>query len=250
MQREILLKDAERIAILAGEYLKEKFYGGFEMRDKGVNDLVTEADYGSEQLILEEIRKKYPEHGILAEESGDNLNASEYQWIVDPLDGTINFSYGIPLFGVILAVRHRGKTIIGVHHLPTLGETYTAIAGQGAYRNETKLSVSSRTEKERMIIGLGDFNCGPTREHQLEGNRKLLRTITEQSPDFLRTKQFGAACIDLAFVACGRTDVLIYPTDKLNPWDVEAGKLMIREAGGKVEAKEGVTIFSNGRISW
>lgn len=250
IEQETLLQDARQIAQQAGTYLKEKFYGGFSMKSKGVNDIVTEADYASERLIIESIKEKYPDHGILAEESGEEQHRSEYRWIVDPLDGTINFSYGIPFFGVILSVQRGDKTIVAVHHLPIMEETYTAILGGGAYLNDQKISVSSRRDPAEMILGLGDFNCGATKERQLEGNQKLLETIRNYSTGFLRTKQFGAACIDLAFVAAGRTDVLVYPTEKLNPWDVEAGKLLIEEAGGKIDAKDGMTIFSNGLMWW
>lgn len=247
IDRKILLKDAEAIAKRAGDYLKEMFYSGFSMKKKGPKDLVTEADYASEKMILGEIQKRYPLHGIIAEESGEMRTDSPYQWTIDPLDGTINFSYGIPLFGVILSVKEKGETVAGVHHLPVLGETYTALRGGGAYLNGKKIAVSQRMSPEELIIGLGDFNCGKTQDIQERGNERLLRILNQSSPKTLRTKQLGAACIDLAYIASGRTDILVYSTPTPNPWDVDAGILLIEEAGGKIEVKEGMTIFSNGK---
>lgn len=247
IDHDILLAEAEEIARQAGEYLKEMFYSGFSMKKKGPKDLVTEADYASEKMIIEEIQKRYPLHGIIAEESGESKKTSPYQWTIDPLDGTINFSYGIPFFGVILSVKEKGETIAGVHYMPVLGEMYTACKGKGAYLNGKKISVSDRVHTEELIIGLGDFNCGKTADIQAMGNEKLLRILNHSSAKTLRTKQFGAACIDLAYIASGRTDLLVYSTPTPNPWDVDAGILMIEEAGGKIEVKEGMTIFSNGK---
>lgn len=247
LKKERLLAEAERIARLSGEYLKDKFYNGFSMKNKGIKDIVTEADFGSEKIILSEIKNLFPSHHLFSEELGKQGQDSDYQWVVDPLDGTINFSYGIPLFGVIISVLHKGIPMVGVHHLPILGETYTAISGGGAFLNGEKICVSNRSEPAEMIIGLGDFNCGNSEEVQWKGNQKLQQIIAALSSRSLRTKQVGAACIDLAWIASGKTDILFYPTDKLNPWDVLAGQLMVQEAGGTSVVIDGISVFSNGK---
>lgn len=246
LDRGMLLQEAERIAIIAGNYLKEKYYSGFHSKNKGPKDIVTEADFGSEEIILKEIKKIFPNHNILAEESGESNLGSAYRWTIDPLDGTVNFSYGLPLFGVIISVSEENETVVAVHHLPLLGETYTATLGGGAYLNGQKISVSVRKDLAESIISLGDFNCGKTEQIQQEGNQKLTTIISKLAPITLRTKQMGAACLDLAFIATGRTDILIYPTEQPNDWDVLAGQLLIKEAGGKTIAHEGLTIFYSG----
>lgn len=240
-----LLDDAINIAKEAGQYLKEMFSSDFNIEHKGSSDLVTDADYGAESIIIKKIKSIYPECSILSEEAGEINQESRYKWIVDPLDGTINFSKGIPIFGVILSVLEDDKPIVGVHYIPMFDEIYYATKGEGSFLNGKQIKISNREILSDFIIGLGDFNIG------LDDNKKkldneILNIITQKiSPNVMRTKIFGAACYDLACIASGKTDALFYAFS--NPWDVLAGSLIIEEAGGKVYIKDDLTIYSSGK---
>lgn len=245
MEYKKFMEDALIIAKAAGDYLEKMYYTDFNISSKGIKDLVTDADFGAEKIILEMIKEKYPDHSILSEEAGEDIKDSRYKWVIDPLDGTVNFSRKIPLFGVIIALLEDGKTVVGVHYLPMLKETYSAVKGGGAYLNGSKITVSDREDLSEYIMGLGDFNIGKDQDMKNEDNEILKRIIDTMSPRTMRTKIFGAACMDLACIASGRTDILFYPF--ANPWDVLAGILIIEEAGGFVMTSEKLTLFSNGR---
>ncbi len=245
MKYKGFLDDALDIAKSAGDYLEKMYYTDFNISSKGSKDLVTDADYGSEKIILNMIKERYPEHSILSEEAGEEINNSNYKWIVDPLDGTVNFSRKIPIFGVIIALVENGVTVLGVHYLPMLKETYSAVKGEGAYLNGKKIKVSETEDIQEYIMGLGDFNIGKDKYMKDQDNEILENIIKTMSPKTMRTKIFGAACMDLACIASGRTDLLFYPFT--NPWDVLAGSLIIEEAGGKVFSSDKLTIFSNGK---
>lgn len=245
MKYKNFLDDALDIAKSAGDYLEKMYYTDFNISTKGSKDLVTDADYGSEKIILSMIKEKYPDHSILSEEAGEEINSSKYKWIVDPLDGTINFSRKIPLFGVIIALLEDDVTILGVHYLPMLKETYSAVKGEGTFLNGKKIKVSDTKDIQDYIIGLGDFNIGKNQYLKDQDNQILENIIKRLSPKTMRTKMFGAACFDLACIASGRTDILFYPFT--NPWDVLAGSLLIEEAGGTVISTDKLTIFSNGK---
>ena len=240
-----LLDDAINIAKEAGQYLKEMFSSQYNIEYKGSSDLVTDADYGAESIIINKIKSIYPECSILSEEAGEMNLESRYKWVVDPLDGTINFSKGIPIFGVILSILEDGKPIVGVHYIPMFDEIYYAVKGKGSFLNGKPINVSTRDKVSDFIIGLGDFNIGLDSNMKNRDN-ELLNTITQRiSPNVMRTKILGAACYDLACIASGKTDALFYAFS--NPWDVLAGSLIIEEAGGKVETKNDLTIYSSGR---
>lgn len=245
MEYKKYMEDALIIAKAAGDYLERMYYTEFNISSKGIKDLVTDADYGAEKIIIEMIREKYPDHSILSEEAGEEMKSSRYKWVIDPLDGTINFSRKIPVFGVIIALLEDEKTVAGVHYLPMLKETYSAFRGGGAYLNGSRIAVSDTEDLSEYIMGLGDFNIGKDNGMKKEDNEILKDIINKLSPQTMRTKIFGAACMDLACIASGRTEVLFYPFT--NPWDVSAGILMIEEAGGSVILSEKLTIFSNNR---
>lgn len=242
--KSILLEDAMNIAKEAGKYLKEMFSSHFNIEYKGKSDLVTDADYGAESIILNSIKSKYPNCSILSEEAGEMNQKSRYKWVVDPLDGTVNFSKGIPIFGVIIAVLEDDIPIVGVHYIPMFDEIYYATKGGGSFLNGKPINTSNRTKLSDFIIGLGDFNIGLD-ENMKNRDNEILNIITKMiSPSVMRTKIFGAACYDLACIASGKTDALFYAFS--NPWDVLAGSLLIEEAGGKVEVIRDLTIYSSG----
>lgn len=193
---------------------------------EGMNNLVTEADHAAERAILETIREHFPQHHILCEESGDLVMESEYKWIIDPLDGTINFAHGIPLCCVSIGVEKAGAMIMGAVYNPFLKEFFFAEKGQGAYLNETPIRVSQHVSVMHSCIVTGfpytylDVPNGP-----LECFDRFIRKGVP-------VRRLGSAAIDLCWVAAGRFDA--YYEHKLNPWDSAAGFLMVAEAGGQI----------------
>ncbi|QDX79848.1 inositol monophosphatase [Denitratisoma sp. DHT3] len=192
---------------------------------KQQNDFVTEVDRAAEAAIIDIIREAYPEHGILAEESGATGD-SEYQWIIDPLDGTTNFIHGFPQYAVSIALAQRGMVIHGVVFDPSRNELFTASKGAGAYLNEKRIRVSRRAKLEEALLGTGF----PYRafEH-VDAYLAIMKDMMRKTAGLRRP---GSASLDLAYVACGRLDG--FWEFGLAPWDMAAGALMITEAGGLV----------------
>jgi myo-inositol-1(or 4)-monophosphatase len=217
------LETADEIAREAGaliaEFLERRI--GFEL--KGDFDLVTEADRASERLIVERLQSHFPTHAIVAEEGGGQAGASEYRWYVDPLDGTTNFAHGFPAFNVTMALEQAGELVAGVIFDPLRGEMFAAERGSGAYLNGRAIHVSQTALIENSLVATGF----PSRKRHKSVNVHFYYQLAMQSHGVRRA---GAAALDLAYVACGRLDV--FWEFGLNPWDVAAGVLLIREAGG------------------
>lgn len=193
---------------------------------KGYNDFVTEVDRMSEQAIIEIIRKAHPEHAILAEESGRNQQQSDYEWIIDPLDGTNNYLHGFPVFAVSIAITERGRLAHGVVYDPLREDLYVATRGRGAQLNDRRIRVSKRPGIPGALIGTGF----PFRDFaDLGGYLEMLRAVLDAGGGIRRA---GAAALDLAWVAAGRLDGFFELG--LKPWDIAAGSLLIEEAGGLV----------------
>ncbi len=194
---------------------------------KGVNDFVTNADRAAEALIIETIRKAYPEHTIIAEESGLlKGNDSDTQWIIDPIDGTTNFIKNIPHFAVSIAVRVKGKTEAAVVYNPMSNEMFTAVRGQGAQLNGYRIRVSNAKDLENSVLA----TAFPHKLKQYADNYfAVLQKLFTKCNDFRRT---GSAALDLAYVAAGRVDGFF--EIGLKPWDIAGGELILREAGGVV----------------
>ncbi|EED36753.1 inositol-1-monophosphatase [Luminiphilus syltensis NOR5-1B] len=201
---------------------------------KGAADFVTEVDIASEKEILYHLQKAYPDHQFLCEESGLTGNAdSEYTWIIDPLDGTSNFLRGVPHFCVSIACMRDGKLEHGVVLDPIRREEFTASRGRGAQLNGRRLRVSNRTEMKSALLGTGIPFLGHM-EHKLPGYTDALAQLTRQS---MGVRRMGAAALDLAYVAAGRLDA--FWEVGLKQWDMAAGVLLIREAGGLVADIDG-----------
>src|SRR4030095_15511750 len=208
--------------------------------NKGRSDFVTEGDKAAEQAILEIVSKAYPDHAILAEESGAS-GKSEYTWIIDPLDGTTNFIHGFPQYAVSIALRHRALITQAVVYDPTRNELFTATRGRGAFLNERRMRVSRRDRLNESLIGTGF----PFRslEH-LDEYVRMFKSITEHTAGIRRP---GAAALDLAYVAAGRLDG--FWEIGLSAWDMAAGSLLILEAGGLVSNFDGEPGYlDDGRI--
>ncbi len=226
-----ILQMAEVIVRQAGAVLKEGYGNVRHIQQKGVIDLVTEFDVRSEEIIISSIQKEFPEHAILAEESGLNATVSEYQWVIDPLDGTTNFAHGIPIFAVTIALLKSNSPIVGVVYDPLRDEMFSAEAGQGATLNDQRIHVSSQAKLGSAVISTGfpyDLRTNP--------QNNLAQFVQFQ----LRTqavRHLASAALDCAWTAMGRLDG--YWEFGTKPWDVGAGALIVREAGGLVTSVDG-----------
>lgn len=188
------------------------------------HDIVTAADKACEAYLLGQIGRQYPTHAILGEETGAHNGTSDYCWIIDPLDGTTNFSEGLPIFTVSIGIQHKGQTIAGVVYAPYLDEMFTAIIGKGAYCNEKRIGVSGKTRLDRAVLSTGfpvDKDCNP--DNNLDNVARIL-------PRIRGLRRQGSAAYDLCCTAAGYLDG--YWEMNLSPWDVCAGELIVAEAGG------------------
>ena len=232
MLKQTLLKATEAGA----KELARFFNGDFTITNKeGVNNPVTEADHASEKAIIAVIQAQYPDHFILAEEIGEIKMNSDYKWIIDPIDGTINFANGIPICCVSIAVEFKGEIILGAVYNPLMNEFFVAEKGMGATLNGKTISVSNKTTviKSCLVTGFPytylDKPNGP-----LEVFDKLVRRGVP-------VRRLGSAAIDLCWVAAGRFDG--FYEHELKPWDSAAGYLMVTEAGGTVTDYAGNPYF-------
>lgn len=192
-------------------------------------DVVTEADKASERLIIDSIRREFPTHSILSEESGsDTVADSEWLWVIDPLDGTTNFNQGLPVYSISIALQHNGETVVGVVYAPYLGEMFHAAKGEGAFLNGKKLHCSENDRLSTMVTATG---MPYDRDRHPDNN---LDNIARVSMQVRGIRRMGSAAIDLAYTAAGYFDA--YWELNLNLWDIAAGALLVREAGGIVES--------------
>jgi myo-inositol-1(or 4)-monophosphatase len=244
-----MLENAKAIAKEAGILIKEGFNEALEIGFKSnESDLVTNIDTASEKLITNFIKKKYPGHGILAEEGSKTESSSGYVWVIDPLDGTVNFAHGLPIFSVSIGIQKNGETIIGIIYDIMQNVLYTAEKGGGCFANTQEISISSNENLRHSMLVTGfPYNI---RENPFQALEKFVE-LTKASRGMRR---LGSAAIDLCYVAKGVFDG--FWEVHLNPWDMCAGKLIVEEAGGKVSDFQGkdIDIFSkqilatNGKI--
>ncbi|MCZ6821102.1 MAG: inositol monophosphatase family protein [Calditrichaeota bacterium] len=211
-------------------------------------DFVTEVDHLAEKSLIEFIHKRHPKHDILAEESGRQFSDSEFQWIIDPLDGTKNYIHGIPAFAVSVALRKSGEIIAGAISDPSRDEIFYADKGGGAFLNGKAISVTDTTDFSKCLLATGfPFRA----KHLIQPYLGAFKVLFERISDFRRA---GAAALDLAYVAAGRLDG--FWEVGLNIWDIAAGALVVEEAGGKVSdlfgedshLNTGNIVASNNRI--
>lgn len=233
----------------AGKIIMHYFDGTFTIDNKeGINNLVTEVDKKSEDRIIQVIRNYYPEHTIISEEVGELIKPSEYQWIIDPIDGTVNFAHGIPLCCVSIALKHKDDLLLGAVYNPMMNELFFAEKGKGATLNDRPIKVSSKTDFRKACLVTGfPYKWPETAEHPI---KVFERFVLEGLP----IRRLGSAAIDLCWVACGRFDG--FWEYNLSSWDVAAGYLIVQEAGGKITNFEGSpynvfereTLATNGHI--
>ncbi|GAB3007889.1 inositol monophosphatase family protein [Niabella terrae] len=228
-----MLKSVLHEAIMAGGAQVSRYFNQtFEIKYKeGRNNLVTAADHASEDAILEVIRNNYPDHYILTEETGALPQDSDYKWIIDPIDGTINFAHGIPLNCISIGLEFQGEIIMGMVYNPHMNELFFAEKGEGASFNGQPIRVSQETDVLKSCLVTG-FPYTYIQQHN--GPLEVFeRFIREGVP----VRRLGAAAIDLCWVAAGRLDG--FYEHKLQPWDSAAGFLIATEAGGKVTDFDG-----------
>lgn len=223
MFKSTLIKATQAGAAVMQQY----FQGTFKISNKeGVNNLVTEADHASEKAIMEVIKASYPDHYILSEEAGELKMDSEYKWIIDPIDGTVNFANGIPLCCISIGLEKEGKMLMGAVYNPFVNEFFFAQKNYGATLNDKKIHVSTKSNLMESCLVTGfpytylDMPNGP-----LEVFSKLIRKG-------IPVRRLGSAAIDLCWVAAGRFDG--FYEHKLQAWDSAAGFLIVEEAGGKI----------------
>lgn len=228
MYKQILV----RAAMAGAQQMQHFFHGNFKVTNKeGINNPVTEADHASEKAIFDVIKEAFPAHFILSEEAGEIIMDSEYKWIIDPIDGTINFAQGIPICCVSIGLEKAGKMIMGAVYNPFMNEFFVAEKNQGAYLNEKQIYVSKKADVSTSCLVTGfpytylDEPNGP-----LECFERFIRKG-------IPVRRLGSAAIDLCWVAAGRFDG--FYEHKLNAWDSAAGFLMVEEAGGKVTDRTG-----------
>ena len=230
---EGLLASAEAAARLGGAVLRDSFAGARTISFKGGIDLVTDADKASEAAVLAYLRTRYPQHSVLAEESGAS-GAGRYRWIVDPLDGTTNYAHHLPHFCVSVAVEGPEGLLAGVVYEPLKDELYSAARGRGATCNGIALHVSDAVDLKRSLLCTGF----PYNVHQHpEGPMGLLQRFIRKAQGIRR---MGSAALELAWLAAGRFDG--YFEFGLKPWDVAAGALLVLEAGGLCRRIDGAPL--------
>lgn len=240
-----MLNIAVRAARRAGEIIVRGLnrLHRLEVHAKGQNDFVSEIDMQAERDILETIHRSYPDHAILAEESGahEGRRDSEFTWIIDPLDGTTNFLHGFPQFAVSIGIQRRDRIEHAVVYDPLRQELFTASRGEGAQLDGRRIRVSRHAGLERALIGTGF----PYRSnlHWLDAYMEMLKSVTKATAGIRRP---GAAALDLAYVAAGRLDA--FWEIGLAPWDTAAGSLLITEAGGMVSTLSGAPYLHGGHI--
>lgn len=226
MNYSSLLLDAMSWAREAGAVHMRYFRGNeLDIRSKlNDSDVVTAADKAAEKVLIDHIREAYPDHSILSEESGADQHAGDYRWVIDPLDGTTNFSQGLPLFSVSIGIEHNGETVVGVVFAPYLNELFHAVRGEGAWLNGESVSVSGKTTLEQSVVATG-FPVD-----KLENPDNNLDNVARVMPLVRGMRRLGSAAIDLCYVAAGFLDG--YWELNLHAWDASAGLLIVEEAGG------------------
>lgn len=217
-------------AVYAAGAELQRWVGRFDVREKGRFDLVTQADFASQEVVRRHVLGAFPNHGFIGEEGGADSAEHEYRWIVDPLDGTTNYVHGVPHYAVSLALERRGRLLVGAVFNPASGECFTAVEGQGAFLNDQPIRVSRVESLDQALAAMG-LPAGMTSDSP---DLKVMLKALFQCQSIRRT---GSASLNLCYLAAGRFDVCWSFATKV--WDIAAGVLLIREAGGAVSAVDG-----------
>ncbi|MFD2707181.1 inositol monophosphatase family protein [Salibacterium lacus] len=226
-----MLELAEKWALEAGKEQTARAEKPMEMSSKSAAiDLVTEMDVWTESFLTENIRRHYPDHLMKTEESGAYEGNSPYEWVIDPIDGTVNYARGLPFYCISIGIRYEGETVAGLVYAPKLDEMFEAVKGEGAWLNGNRIHISETKRLDEAVVGSGfPYDKGTTEDNNLPH----VQQVVPRLGGFRRT---GSAALDLCYVACARLDASW--EIKLHDWDVEAGLLLVREAGGRTKVSE------------
>ncbi|MCR9136323.1 MAG: inositol monophosphatase [Alphaproteobacteria bacterium] len=234
MARSALLNVMVQAAFKAGRALSRDFgeVENLQVSMKGPSDYVSQADRKAEEIVLGELSRARPTYGFLGEEGGERKGTDgQHRWIVDPLDGTTNFLHGIPHFAVSIALERDGVVVAGVIYNPVTDELFTADRGKGAFLNDRRIRVAGRRNLENCVVGTGVPHLG-------RGDRDTYLTeLSKIMGEVAGIRRMGSAALDMAYVAAGRLDG--HWEDGVLPWDIAAGIIMLREAGGFISDKQG-----------
>ncbi|MGI8603491.1 MAG: inositol monophosphatase family protein [Verrucomicrobiales bacterium] len=240
------LEAAIAAAQLAGSLLRENYGTELIVDELKHHDIKLNLDVRCQRLIAAQLLGAFPDHEMLGEEGNDGVSGAEYQWIVDPLDGTVNYFYGIPHFCVSIGLRRRGEIILGVVFDPMMNELFTVEKAGRPTRNGKTIAVSARSELAEAIITVG---FSKTAQSIQQGGARFVRL----APLVRKTRILGSAALAMAYVACGRLDA--YIEESVSLWDVAAGILLVESAGGRVELRSSrdtperfSIVASNGRL--
>jgi len=244
MARSAIINVMVQTALKAGRSLARDFgeVQNLQVSLKGPADYVSQADQRAEEIVFTELSRARPGYSFLMEERGEVIGDDpQHRWIVDPLDGTTNFLHGIPFFAVSIALERQGQIVAGIIYNPAMDELYTAERGGGAFLNDRRMRVAARRELGHSVIATGLPFLG-------HGNHgQALVDLRNVMGEVSGIRRFGAASLDLAYVAAGRFDG--FWEEHLKPWDMAAGILMVREAGGYVSDRQGEqTMLTSGSI--
>lgn len=222
------------------------YYGKKEnIKLKPNKTFVAEADVKANEAIIKAIKKNFPEHSILSEETGFEDNKSGYKWVIDPIDGTHNFIHGIPIFGTSIALEYKNEVILGVLHFPILRITAVAEKGKGAFLNGKKIRVSNKKDLDHSFISI---------EFSYSNRREKINFLEKLAHKTIDIRNFGSAIYSLLLIACGKCDGFVILST--NEWDIAAGFLIVEESGGKITDLHGKKwnihqhqfVVSNGKI--
>ena len=234
-EREKLFQTACEAAKQAGMLLKESFGKHKDISFKGRIDPVTNVDLQSEETIIKIIKSCYPEHDIITEETDIEMSGSAYRWIIDPIDGTVNFAHDLPIVAVSIGLEIYGELEIGVVYNPVMGEFFHAQKGKGAFLNETQIFVSETTSLEKSLLATGfPYDIKENKNNNLSYFNHIIKHVQG-------VRRIGSAALDLCYCASGIFEG--FWEIKLSPWDTAAGALILTEAGGLV------TSFGGGKFS-
>jgi myo-inositol-1(or 4)-monophosphatase len=232
-----ILPDLEHMARQAGQILRAGYEKDHQVDYKGVIDLVTEVDRESEAFLVGEVQRRFPGHHILAEESGDIAGHAEHSWLIDPLDGTVNYAHGVPVFSVSIAYAHHGQVKLGAVYDPMRDELFSAARGHGAHLNGRRLAIAQAQELKKSLLVTGFPYDAWNSPRDNFANFVKFAKLTQG------VRRLGSAALDLCYVAAGRFDG--FWELALNPWDVAAGGLVAEEAGAKVTNVDGGPDYIN-----
>ena len=226
VSREKILDHIKEWVIEAGKEQIIRLDSPMKMKSKSsAIDLVTEVDEWTDQFLIDKIKTHYPTHAIFTEETGSHAGDAEYEWVIDPIDGTVNYAHHFPFFCISIAVKYKEETIIGVVYLPKLGEMYEAVRGSGAFLNGKPITVSAINQLNQAVLATGfPYDKGTSSENNVNHFNDMITKIGG-------IRRTGSAAIDLCQVAAGRFDA--YWEIKINEWDIAAGMLIVEEAKGK-----------------